>query len=358
MMDRERIIQVFFFGFLALMAYELYVLLAPFITPLMWAILLAFLAHPLLIELDHLVRRRSLSAIIITLAVALGVILPAIWLSGRLAAEAQNLYVQAATMLNADGLARARDWMLHSDFIQAINRRLAPRGIKIEDEIPKHAAATAQIVSAYVAYHLTTAARNVATVVIDFGIILLIFFYLLRDGESYYNSLRDLTPLHEDDKKAVFETLRSTLASVMRGLMLTALLQGVTIGVGLMFSGVPYWAFLALASAAAGLLPIGGTAVIWVPATLYLFYTAGWGWAIFLVVWCSIALAIIDNFIKPMAMKHGTGLPTLALFFGIAGGLEAYGPIGLFVGPAIMSVFAALLRVYRKTYGESRKQAA
>ena len=357
-MERERIIQVFFFGFLALMAYELYAILTPFLTPLMWAILLAFLAHPLLIELDHLVRRRTLSALIITLGVALGVILPAIWLSSRLAVEAQTLYAQVSTMLDGGGLSHARDWMMHSEIIQSINRRLAPRGIKIEDEIPKHFAAAAQVISGYVAHNLTSAARNVATVVIDFAIILLIFFYLLRDGESYYNSVRELTPLHEDDKKAVFETLRSTLSSVMRGLMLTALLQGATIGLGLLISGVPYWAFLALASAAAGLLPIGGTALVWVPATLYLFYTAGWGWAIFLVVWCSISIAIIDNFIKPMAMKHGTGLPTLALFFGIAGGLEAYGPIGLFIGPAIMSVFAALLRVYRKTYGGSRKEAA
>ncbi len=357
-MDRERIIQVFFFGFLALMAYELYVLLTPFITPLLWAILLAFLAHPLLIELDHLVRRRSLSAVIITLGVALGVILPAIWISGRLASEAQTLYAQVSTMLSGGGLGRARDWMLHSDFIQAINRRLAPRGIRIEDEIPKHFAAAAQVISEYVAHNVTSAARNVATVVVDFGIILLIFFYLLRDGESYYNSLRDLTPLHEDDKKAVFETLRTTLSSVMRGLMLTALMQGATIGLGMLISGVPYWAFLALASAAAGLLPIGGTALVWVPASLYLFYATGWSWATFLIVWCLISIGIIDNFVKPMAMKHGTGLPTLALFFGIAGGLEAYGPIGLFIGPAIMSVFAALLRVYRKTYGENQREAA
>jgi predicted PurR-regulated permease PerM len=57
-------------------------------------------------------------------------------------------------------------------------------------------------------------------------------------------------------------------------------------------------------------------------------------------------------------MKHGTGLPTIALFLGILGGLEAYGPLGLFLGPAIMSVFAALLRVYRKEYSGSRKEAA
>ena len=152
--------------------------------------------------------------------------------------------------------------------------------------------------------------------------------------------------------------MRSTLSSVMRGLMLTALLQGVTIGLGLLVCGVPYWAFLAIATVAGGLLPVGGTAIVWLPAVLYLAYASGWVRAIVLLVWCSIAVAIIDNFVKPLAMRHGTGLPTLALFLGIAGGLEVYGPLGLFAGPAIIAVFTALLRVYRKTYGQSRKEAA
>ncbi|MDO8433369.1 MAG: AI-2E family transporter, partial [Candidatus Binatus sp.] len=68
------------------------------------------------------------------------------------------------------------------------------------------------------------------------------------------------------------------------------------------------------------------------------------------------ALAVIDNFIKPLAMRHGTGLPTLALFLGILGGLEVYGPLGLFAGPAIMAVFAALVRVYQKSYSGSRSE--
>ncbi len=358
-MDRERIVQLFFFGFLALMAYELYLLLAPFLTPIAWAILLAFLAHPALIEVNVLVKRRSLAAVIITIVVALVVILPALWLSGRLVTEAQTLYGAVSALVGSDGgVSKLHDWAAHSDIVAAINRRLAGRGVKIEDELPKFAIQSAQLTSQYVVKNLTTAARNVLTFVVDFGIMLFTFFYLLRDGEWYYESLRALTPLHEEDKEAVFETLRTTLSSVMRGLMFTAVLQGFSIGLGLLVCGIPYWAFLAIATMAAGLLPIGGTTIIWVPSALYLLYASGWGWAIGLVIWCSLAVAIIDNFVKPMAMRHGTGLPTLALFLGIAGGLEAYGPLGLFAGPAVISVFAALLRVYRRTYGASRKEAA
>ncbi|HEY6420284.1 MAG TPA: AI-2E family transporter [Candidatus Binataceae bacterium] len=358
-MDRERIVQVFFFGFLALMAYELYRLLNPFIVPIAWAILLAFLAHPALIETNRLVKSRTLAAVIITFVVALGVILPAIWLSGRLVVEAQMLYRQVSAAMGTDaGASKLHEWTQHSELIAAIDSRLAGRGIKIEDQVPKVALQSAQVTSQYVVTNLGSAAHSVLSFLIDFSVVLFTFFYLLRDGEEYYENLRALTPLHEEDKAAVFETLRATLSSVMRGLMLTALLQGVSIGLGLLVCGVPYWAFLALATVAGGLLPIGGTAIVWVPAAMYLAYAQGWAPAIVLVVWCSIAVGVIDNFIKPLAMKHGTGLPTLALFFGIAGGLEVYGPLGLFAGPAIIAVFTALLRVYRKTYGQSRKEAA
>jgi predicted PurR-regulated permease PerM len=88
---------------------------------------------------------------------------------------------------------------------------------------------------------------------------------------------------------------------------------------------------------------------------LYLGYFSSWTIAIVLAVWCGIWVAIIDNFIKPLAMRHGTGLPTIALFFGLAGGLEVYGPIGIFAGPAIISVFASLLQVYRENYTREHK---
>jgi predicted PurR-regulated permease PerM len=255
-------------------------------------------------------------------------------------------------------VTKLHDWAVNTDLGAWINKKMGERGYKLDEELPKLTLQAAQITSNYVAKNATQAAKNVFGFIIDFGIALLAFFYLLRDGDYYYKGLQDLTPLHDDDKKAIFDTLRTTLSSVMRGLMLTAVLQGVTIGIGMLIFGVPYWLFLAIASAAAGLMPIGGTALVWIPAMIYLGFAASWSAAIGLLIWCSIALAVIDNFIKPLAMKHGTGLPTIALFLGILGGLEAYGPLGLFLGPAIMSVFAALLRVYRKEYSGSRKEAA
>lgn len=349
-MNHERIVQVFFFGFLALITWELYQVIEPFLMPIAWAILLAFLFHPTLSELDRRVRSRTTSALLITIIVALGVVLPAVWLSERLVKEAQSLYSAISDLSTKGSLNRAGAWLRETSLGARLADMLARRGMRLEDEIETASVQAAKVTSDYVIAHGSAVASNLAGFVLHFGVALLTFFYLLRDGESYYEGLRALTPMHEEDKAAIFDTLRATLSSVMRGLMLTAALDGFTIGLGYLVCGVPYWAFLAILTAAAGLLPFGGTTVIWVPVAIYLAYTASWMSAIGLAVWSMIALAIIDNFIKPLAMRHGTGLPTLALFFGLAGGIEAYGPIGIFAGPAVIAIFATLLRVYERTY--------
>jgi predicted PurR-regulated permease PerM len=322
----------------------------PFLMPIAWAILLAFLFHPALIELDHYIHSRTTSALLITIVVALGVVLPAVWLSERLVLEAQTLYGEISSLSTKGSLDRVSNWLRETNPGARVADMLAHHGLRLEDEIRTMFVQTAQYTRDYALEHGGSVASNLAGFLLHFGIALLTFFYLLRDGEWYYEGLRTLTPMHEQDKAAVFDTLRATLSSVMRGLMLTAMLDGVTIGLGYLVCAVPYWAFLALLTAAAGLLPFGGTTVVWVPVAIYLAYVSSWTSAIGLVVWSTIALTVIDNFIKPLAMRHGTGLPTLALFFGLAGGIEAYGPIGIFAGPAVISIFAALMRVYERTY--------
>ncbi len=353
-MDHERVVHLFFFALLALMAYELFEVLGPFLIPIAWACLLAFMVHPLFEWLTRRVHSRSLAAVILTAGVTLLIIIPTLWMLGRLATEAQTLYNELTVIANRTGStkAQASHWLMQTRPGMALSRMLSRRGIRLEDEVSKLAYQGAKIASDYVVLHASYVARNVVAALVDFGIVLITFFYLLRDGNYFYEELRALTPLHTEDKRAIFETLRATLSSVMRGLMLAALAQGISIGLGYLVCGVPYWAFLALLTAAAGLFPFGGTALVWVPAAIYAGYYSGWAWGLGLAVWATIAIAVIDNFLKPLAMRHGTGLPTLVVFFGVAGGLAAYGPLGLFAGPAVISIFVAMLRVFRRTYGD------
>jgi predicted PurR-regulated permease PerM len=346
-MDRERIAYIFFFGFLALMGYELYLLLSPFLVPIAWAMLLAFIAHPGLLHLLRFIRNRTAVALLITALLALVIAVPTVWLSSKLAFEATK--VSVTQFLHQGGFAQAGSQALHSGAGASIENWLQDQGLSIEDVRHWMNKGTVYM-SDYLTANVTTLARNLVSFVIDLVIMLFSFFYLLRDGEDYFEFVRSLTPLAEEDKAMVFETLRSMLSATVRGLLLTALLEGILLSLGYLVTGVPNWPLLGVASGAAGLLPIGGTAFIWVPAVIYLWFTAGWGWAVALLVWGTIVVGVIDNLLKPLTIGQGSGLPAVALFFGITGGLEVYGPLGLFAGPAVIAVFAALIRVYRRSY--------
>jgi predicted PurR-regulated permease PerM len=346
-MDRERIAHIFFFGFLAVMGYELYLLFSPFLVPIAWAMLLAFIAHPALLQLQRFIRHRTTAALLITAILALLIAVPTAWLSSELALEATK--VSLGQFVHQGGFAQAGRQALRSDTITSIELWLEQQGLRIED-IRHWMEKSSTYLSGYFTANVTTLARNLVAFVIDVIIMLFSFFYLLRDGEDYFEFVRTLTPLPDEDKAMVFETLSTMLSSTMRGLLLTALLEGTLLCLGYLVTGVPDALLLGAASGAAGLLPLGGTAFIWVPAVVYLWITAGWGWAVALLVWGVIVVGVIDNLLKPLTIGQGSGLPAVALFFGITGGLEVYGPLGLFAGPAVIAVFAALIRVYRRSY--------
>ena len=345
-MDRERVALIFFFGFLALMGYELYLLLSPFLVPLAWAMLLAFIAHPVLLQLDRLVRSRTAGALLITAILALVIAVPTAWLSSKLALEAT---VSLGQFVHKGGIAQAGSQALHSDMITSIEVWLEQQGLRIED-VRHWMERASTYLTGYFTANVATLARNLVTFVFGVVIMLFSFFYLLRDGEDYFEFVRTLTPLNDEDKTMVFETLSSILSSTMRGMLLTALLEGILLCLGYLVTGVPNALLLGAASGAAGLLPIGGTAFLWVPAVIYLWVTSGWGWAVVLLVWSVIVVGVIDNLLKPITIGQGSGIPAVALFFGVTGGLEVYGPLGLFAGPAVIAVFAALIRVYRRSY--------
>jgi predicted PurR-regulated permease PerM len=346
-MDRERIAHIFFFGFLAVMGYELYLLLSPFLVPIAWAMLLAFIFHPALLQLLRVIRSRTAAALLITAVLALMIAVPTAWLSSKLAREATR--VSLGQFVHQGGFAQAGSQALHSGTITSIEAWLEHEGLRIQD-IRHWMQNASTYLTGYFTANAATLARNLVTFAFDVVIMLLSFFYLLRDGEDYVEFVRGLTPLPDEDKAMVFETLRSMLSATMRGLLLTALLEAALLGLGYLVAGVPNSILLGAASGAAALLPIGGTAFVWVPVVIYLWFTAGSGWAVALLVWGVIVVGVIDNLLKPLTIGQGSGLPAVALFFGITGGLELYGPLGLFAGPAVIAVFAALIRVYRRSY--------
>jgi predicted PurR-regulated permease PerM len=180
--------------------------------------------------------------------------------------------------------------------------------------------------------------------VIGFMLMLFLLFFFLRDGAAMQQRLIHLIPMPETRKLELLEYLGNVTRAVVFGTLLTALLQGTLVGIGLAIVGLPSAVVFGVLAAGLALLPVGGTAFVWVPATLILAVQGRYGAALFLLLWGVLLVGLIDNFLKPLLISGRAEVPTLAAFLGVLGGLAAFGPIGMFLGPVFLALTIALLR--------------
>jgi predicted PurR-regulated permease PerM len=132
----------------------------------------------------------------------------------------------------------------------------------------------------------------------------------------------------------------------------TALAQGVLAGLGFWALGMPFSFFLACAAALLSLQPLGGSAVVWLPCALYLGFAGSWTKGVILIVYGALIISGVDNVLRPLIIGGRTNLPTFFLFFGILGGLQAYGFLGIFLGPVVLATIMAFVKIYREEYAQ------
>jgi predicted PurR-regulated permease PerM len=96
--------------------------------------------------------------------------------------------------------------------------------------------------------------------------------------------------------------------------------------------------------------PIIGTPLVWIPGSVYLFYSGDWKGALILFIWGAVIVSLIDNLIRPLIVSEGSKIHILIIFIGVVGGLTAWGFIGLFLGPLVVSLFMFMLDNYRKEW--------
>jgi predicted PurR-regulated permease PerM len=128
------------------------------------------------------------------------------------------------------------------------------------------------------------------------------------------------------------------------GIGLTALVQGTLLGIGFAIAGLPSPLVFGVLGALFALVPIVGTAIVWVPATLWLLAQDQPYYAIFMLAWGMVVVGAVDNVLRPILISGRTEVPTLAVFIGVMGGLSAFGFIGLFLGPIVLGLLVALFR--------------
>jgi len=186
-----------------------------------------------------------------------------------------------------------------------------------------------------------------------FAIMLFLLFFFLRDGDSMMLRARRLIPLDEIRKERLFRQLSGVTRAIVVGTSLTALLQGILIGIGFKIASLPSPVVFGVLAALLSMLPVGGSAFVWGPAAIWLFFDGRWGFGIFMVAW-GLLLGGLDNVLRPMLISGRARISALAVFIGVLGGIPAFGPIGVIAGPVVLSLVLALIEFAE----ESRPQSA
>ena len=351
-MSRDQLFTVFFFVVLGFLLYEVYLVFSSFLTAFAWAGVLTLVFFPVYRRLHLGIRRASLAAALMTLAVSALLVGPILTFGGVAIAQGQNFY-QLLQEKAASGEAQAWLQSLHSDRLDPVLHRLLPRQIRDSVDLGQLGVQGAQAVTEYLIGQLGAVARNLLSFVIDFAIMLVLMFFFFRDGRSLYFTFRDLLPMESVHKDAVFGRLYATISAIVQGMAATAVLQGLTAGLAFWALDLPFALFFGLASSLASFVPVGGAALVWVPADLYFFTQGLWTQGVLLLVWGILVISMIDNVLRPLIIGSRTDISTLFLFFGILGGLQAYGPVGMFVGPVLLATVVVFLRIYREQYAPS-----
>ncbi len=208
----------------------------------------------------------------------------------------------------------------------------------------------AKVVSVFLLGQVTDLAKNAFAFTFSCLVMMITLFFLLKDGPQLYQSLYELIPLTDAHKQKFFTRLDRTTMAVIQSLVVTAIVQGLLAGAAYWMLGVPSTLVLTALTALFSFLPLGGTALVWVPVTIYLFWIGPVWKGIVMLAWGAGVVSTIDQVIKPMLIGHGAQLPTLFLFFSILGGLAAYGFIGLLLGPILLAILITAIQIYREDY--------
>ncbi len=335
-----------------------FVVLQPFLSAIAWAIVLAVAVRPIWNRIERrFPKRRSLAAATTSLLVALVVLLPAGLLGAALATQAAQATSRFVIYLRSQEASRLTDPGAFPAVTRAVEWLQVNAGLPASS-VRQHAADVAARASALVASKGGGVVVGFFSAVGTFLLAVFLLFFLLRDGERMAEALSELLPLAAAERQRTMRRLGTMLESIFKGSLLTALVQGTLGGVGWALAGLPSPFLAGAAMAVFSLLPIGGTAIVWLPGTAALALQGRTGAAIFLFIWGVAAVGTVDNFLKPLLIKGGGELSTLVVFLGVFGGLTAFGLLGVFIGPIVLATAQTFLDALRGLSREAAGEAA
>jgi len=351
---RSAVNKNYFLLFLLLIVFiGCYNIIKPYLNTIVLAAILAIIFSPIHLKIEKKLSGRKntaafFSCILITLVVVLPLVLMLIALIGQGISSFNAIYdwIEAGKYQKLmehpliTGLLERVDLWLPD--LQKYFPNMQLENIQIDKMVLNLTASTGKILIDQGG----NLAGNLSALVGKFFMMLFTFFFFIRDEKKITDAVLHLIPLSASQEEKILMKIKTVAKSALLGTLVTALAQGAAGGIAFWITGLPGF-FWGMMMAFASLIPMVGTALIWIPAAVFLFVSGHWGYGIFMVLWCLVVVGMIDNLIRPLFMQGTADMSTLLIFFAILGGLNYFGLIGLLYGPLIFGLAMVLLYIYQ-----------
>lgn len=343
--DKTQLFSFSFFGILLFLLYQLLRILSPFISAIIVAGTLALIFYPVHLWLKKKLNGNNNAASVISTGGALlTVVLPVLVFGWLLFKESKEIYPKTSQWLagiSQNGLNLALPpWLKDVWNIDAGDIILG----NLKDLQENIAKSGGRIL------------RNIFFFLVSFMVMIVTLFVFFRDGEQFLHWLIDTIPMDREHKYRIAGQLYITTLAVVRGILLTAVIQGVTAMLGYAIAGLPAPVLLGCITSFAALVPFVGTSVVWIPLSLISMLYKGFYTGLFVLLWGLLVVGLLDNILRPVLIGKKAKLPIFLLFLGIFGGLKVYGPIGIFLGPLLISCVIVFLQIYREAKNLQTRQ--
>jgi predicted PurR-regulated permease PerM len=346
--SRPLLFRIFFFAAFGFFLYQMLQILAPFLAGILVAITMALVFFPIHSRFLRWSRGRpNLAAAISVTTLFLIVIVPSVFFVGLLGKQAAAIYPWAQEQvrdvrLNPDAAIEER--------LPAPLKKLWARSQTLLQEAGVKPQATALRAIEGIGNMVSSAGaevlKNIFVFVFQTVVMIFTLFFIFRDGSNLAQGVIALIPMESSYKTHILSRLNETLTAVVRGMFVTASLQGLLAGLGFAVAGVRFSVVLGFATAFLALIPFVGAAAIWLPVGIFLVLKGWTAQGIGILLWGGLVVSLVDNFLRPFIIGEKAKLPVVFLFFGTLGGLQAYGPIGLLVGPLTVASVLAFAKIY------------
>lgn len=343
------------FGLLTVL-YFLFQILQPFVTVIFLGAVLAIAFYPAYTKFSLWLRGYNrVASLLSCLFVVLVIVAPMTFFILLLTSEAVDTYEVVQDKLESGVFDKYLQWE-DGGFFYDLKQQVEPV-VDLESlDVKKSIVSMAQNLSSYLVSQSANFIKGVSGVLLSLIVMLFCMYYFFKDGPMLVKKVGVLSPLPSVYENELFKKIGAMVKAVIFGVFFTALIQGLVGGIGFAIAGVSSPVFWGTAMAFFSLMPVVGTAIIWVPAAIIILILGDYGHALFIFLWGLFAVGSVDNILRPYLIGGKVHTYPLMMFLVILGGVITIGLKGVVIGPLVLIILMSFLHIYEAEYSRVLKK--